>query len=105
MFIQTVFYVCAEKRERESACVHKSRKCVCVFYDVFFCSILGLFYFVLGNLHPALRSKMKYIHLAAIAPAGLIKTYGANTIMKLIVEDIKKLVRDEIWRSCCSHSR
>ena len=53
---------------------------------------VGLFYFVLGNLPPALRSKLGHIQLVAIAKSHVVKKYGANAILKPIVEDIKKLV-------------
>ena len=40
------------------------------------------------------RSKVSHIQLAAITKSEYLKKYGANTILKPIVEDIKKLVSD-----------
>ena len=53
---------------------------------------LGLFYFILGNLLPMFRSKLRRINLAAIAKCEQIKKYGINAVLKPIMEDIKKLV-------------
>ena len=50
------------------------------------------FYFVVANVHPMFRSKLKHIQLVALARSEDMKKYGANTILKPIVEDIKKLV-------------
>ena len=65
---------------------------------------LGLFYFVLGNLQPALRSKMKHIQLAAIATCGVMKKYGIDVVMKPILEDIKKLVRYTYYLTYMFHT-
>ena len=54
--------------------------------------IAALFYFTLGNLDPKFRSKVKRIHLLAIAKCEHLKKYGTNAILKPIIEDIKKLV-------------
>ena len=67
-------------------CVQNVFECVCLL-------LLGLFYFVLGNLQPALRSKMRHIQLAVIATCGVMKKYGVDAVMKPILEDIKNLVR------------
>ena len=51
-----------------------------------------MFYFVLGNLPPHLRTKLRHIKLVAIAKAEHVKKYGMNTILRPFVEDVKKLV-------------
>lgn len=51
----------------------------------------GLFYFVLGNLLPMFRSKLRRINLLAIAKCEHIKKYGIDVVLKPILEDIKKL--------------
>ena len=60
---------------------------------------VDLFYFVLGNLPPALRSKLGHIKLVAITKSSVVKNYGANAILKPVVEDVKKLVRQCITSS------
>lgn len=51
-----------------------------------------MFYFMLGNINPIKRSKLKGIQLLALCKHTLIKKYGINKIIKPIVEDIKLLV-------------
>jgi len=51
-----------------------------------------MFYFMLGNINPSMRSKLKGIQLLGICKSNLIKVYGINSILKPIVDDIKKLV-------------
>ena len=53
---------------------------------------VGFYYVVLGNLPPMFRSKVKHIHLAAIAKVDHLKKYGCNAILKPMIEDIKTLV-------------
>lgn len=58
------------------------------------CTVLntGIFYFMLGNLHPRHRSKYCSIHLAAICNKKLISKYSMNAVLAPIVEELKKLV-------------
>lgn len=51
-----------------------------------------MFYFMLGNITPSKRSKLKGIQLLAICKHTLVKKYGMNEIIKPIVKDIKSLV-------------
>lgn len=52
-----------------------------------------MFYYMLGNIRPNKRSKLKGIQLLAVCKHVLIKKYGMNRILKPIVDDIKTLVR------------
>lgn len=52
----------------------------------------AVFYFVIGNVAPMFRSKVRRIQLAAIAKSEHVKKYGMNAILEPIVADIKKLV-------------
>lgn len=52
----------------------------------------AMFYFMLGNINPIKRSKLKGIQLLALCKQTLIKKYGINEVIKPIVEDIKLLV-------------
>ena len=60
---------------------------------------IAVFYFVLGNIPPLFHSKVSRIQLATIAKSEHLKKYGANTILKPIIEDIKKLVSSHIYCS------
>ena len=51
----------------------------------------ALFYYVLGNLHPKLRSTLRCIQLiAAVTYPNLIK-YGFKKVLQPFIEDAKKL--------------
>jgi len=52
----------------------------------------AMFYFMLGNINPIKRSKLRGIQLLAICKQKMIKRYGINQIIKPIVDDIKTLV-------------
>lgn len=54
--------------------------------------LTAMFYYMLGNVNPIKRSKLKGIQLLALCKHTLIKKYGINEIIKPIVEDIKLLV-------------
>ena len=51
----------------------------------------GAFYFTIGNIHPKYRSSLKSIQLLAIAKTKLIKEYGIDRILNVIVDDVIKL--------------
>ena len=54
-------------------------------------SILGLFYFTLKNIEPALRSRLQGIWLLAIVRTKYISDYGINTILEPIIRELKML--------------
>ncbi|XP_065887419.1 uncharacterized protein [Dysidea avara] len=54
---------------------------------------LGAFYFALGNISPKYRSRISSIQLVALVKSHYISCYGMDTVLKPIVEDIKKLER------------
>ena len=70
------------------ACMH-----ICMYILT---SITGCrcFYFLLGNLHPKYRSKLKSIQLVALCKHRYIKKYSLNAILTPLIEDLKKLVRN-----------
>ena len=51
-----------------------------------------MFYFMLGNINPNKRSKLRGIQLLASCKHKMIKRYGINQIIKPVVDDIKILV-------------
>ena len=57
-----------------------------------FLMVAGIFYFLLGNLHPKYRSRLKSIQLLALCKTSYIKKYSLHAVLSPIVNDIKKLV-------------
>ena len=54
--------------------------------------LTGVFYFMLGNLHPKYRSRYASIQLVSICKRKHITTYSMNEVLKPFIEDVKKLV-------------
>lgn len=52
----------------------------------------GLFYFMLGNIHPKYRSRFQMIQLAAICKSENIAKYSLDAVLRPLIDDIKKLV-------------
>ncbi len=53
---------------------------------------IGIFYFLLGNLPPWMRSKINSVQLVMLVKKTLIDKYTMQSVLKPIVEDLKKLV-------------
>ena len=52
----------------------------------------GMFYYIVGNIDPRLRSRLQTIQLMAVAHTQHIDKYGINEILKkTLMEEIKKL--------------
>lgn len=51
----------------------------------------ALFYYVLGNLQPKLRSKLQSIQLIAVVTSPTLKEYGFAAILKPFICDVNKL--------------
>lgn len=54
------------------------------------------FYFTLGNLNPACRSKVDTIQLALLVTESDLKFFGAEACLKPLISDLKKLVENGI---------
>ena len=52
---------------------------------------IGLIYYVLGNLHPKLRSMLKGIHLLNVTYYKFIVKYGIDAVLEPIVDAVKSL--------------
>ena len=52
---------------------------------------IGMFYFMLGNLSPHLRSQLKSIQLLAVAKASVVEKYGVDTLLEPFMQDLKIL--------------
>lgn len=50
-----------------------------------------MFYFMLGNLSPCLRSQLKSIQLLAVAKASVAEKYGVKTLLEPFMQDLKIL--------------
>ena len=54
---------------------------------------LDMYYYIIEDFCPKIRSKRRVVHLFAITNADLVKKYGINAIMKPLVEDINTLYK------------
>ena len=62
------------------------------------CLTLGLFYFSLANIDPALRSKLNLILLLSVVEVSSIDKYGINEILKPVVAEIEQLESVRIYQ-------
>ena len=51
----------------------------------------GLFYYIIGNIEPKLRSSLRNIQLIACVKAPLIQEYGFEKVLEPFIEDANKL--------------
>ena len=51
----------------------------------------GMFYYMIGNIDPRLRSGLHTIQLMAVARTQHIDKYGMNEILKPFMEEIRQL--------------
>ena len=54
-------------------------------------SYLGLFYYVLGNIHPRLRAGLQCIQLVAVVKTSHITSYGIDKVLQPFMEDVQLL--------------
>ena len=54
-----------------------------------FCT--GMFYYILGNIQPKLRSSLKCIQLIACVSVPDLKKYGFDMILRPFISDANKL--------------
>ena len=54
--------------------------------------LIGCFYFALGNLAPKYRSQLSTTQFISLVKSSFITTYGIDSILKPLVDDLKKLV-------------
>ena len=57
---------------------------------------ISTFYFVLGNLPPKVKSRLKDIHLVLLSATNFVSKYGYNSILSPLLEDLKKLENEGI---------
>ena len=54
-------------------------------------TILGVFYYTLGNIDPKHRSQLKAMQLLTIAKRTVIKKYGCNEILQTFMTELNQL--------------
>lgn len=54
-------------------------------------NLVGLFYWVLLNVHPCHRSTLRFIQLLAVAKSNHILSYGIDAILEPAINDIQTL--------------
>ena len=55
------------------------------------CTLIGLFYYTIGNIDPKFRSAIHTIQLVAVVKTTLISKYGINQILKPFMDEINVL--------------
>jgi hypothetical protein len=55
---------------------------------------LGAVYFMLGNIHPGLRSRLEAINLVCLFPYSLLAVHSFDEILRPLIADIKTLQED-----------
>ena len=56
--------------------------------------LLGMFYWVLLNLHPAHRSTLHSIQLLAVVKSSDIRVYGIDAVFAPLIADLTTLAKD-----------
>ena len=69
--------------------------CMCFLLDyamyVFLAIHVGAVYFMLGNIHPGLRSRLEAINLVCLFPYSLLAVHSFDEILRPLIADIKTL--------------
>ena len=52
---------------------------------------LGICFFMLGNIEPKYRSRLRSINLAIVCKATIVEKHGINKVLQPLVEDLNKL--------------
>ena len=52
---------------------------------------VGMFYYMLGNLSPYLRSQIRAIQLLAVCKTQVVERYGVDVILESFMNDLKIL--------------
>ena len=52
---------------------------------------IGIFYYTIANLRPALRSTHRCIQLLAVVTSSLLHKYGFEDVLRPFIDDINKL--------------
>lgn len=60
-----------------------------------------MFYYLLGNLSPYLRSQLRSIQLLAAVKAPIIEKYGVDVVLEPFMRDLKVLEEVGIFERVC----
>lgn len=60
-------------------------------YNLFTCTYVGMFYYILGNIRPELRSTHKVIQLIACVENPVLSEYGFHKILQPFIEEVNLL--------------
>lgn len=60
---------------------------ICLIYGI----CVGVFYYVIGNIEPKLRSSLRCIQLIACVTAVNLEKYGYDMVLKPFIQDANKL--------------
>ncbi len=71
--------------KKHGAALSKLKKCHIYLH------ISGNFYYTLGNISPEKRSSLSAIQLIAIVNSQHLKKYGVESILEVIMKDIRQL--------------
>ena len=59
--------------------------------SMFGLNLVGLFYWVLLNVHPCHRSSLRFIQLLAVAKSNHIQSYGIDAVLEPAINDLQTL--------------
>ncbi len=60
-------------------------------FDLILYSFVGMFYYVLGNIRPELRSTTRTIQLIACVESPILSKYGFTKVLEPFVKDVNTL--------------
>ena len=60
-------------------------------YLLFNYILVGVFYYIIGNVEPKLRSSLKNIQLIACVTEPILKEYGFGKVLQPFIQDANKL--------------
>lgn len=59
--------------------------------------VLGVFYWMLLNVHPAYHSSLHSIQLLAIVKSTHLKIHGMDAVLKPALDDLLKLANEVLY--------
>lgn len=62
---------------------------------------VGVFYYIIGNIKPILRSSLRNIQLIACVTVPVLQKYGFRKILQPFIEDVNKLSKVSNLKGYC----
>ena len=72
-------------------CVHVNVKQSILSATMSLLIYIGVFYYMLGNIEPRLRSSLQCIQLLACITIPMLEKYGLHAVLKPFIDDVNKL--------------